>query len=127
MSLECKIKIVAGRAEKFRKLKESYSRGEYSTEDGFETNDFVSLKRGLYQKCWKGIEIPQDLIDEATNILIETDKLGFGLIESPNEEEERQNQARYVEYFRRCESVEKRLHQILSDYQQKHPEAETQN
>jgi len=127
MSLEHQLELIGSRAERFRQLKEAYSNGEFSIKSTFESNDFFSLRDNLYSNGWKDMEIPQDLKEEAIWVLKETEKLGFGLMKSPSEEERRQNQKRYVEYFERSEGVERKLYQIISDYKDKHPESETQN
>jgi hypothetical protein len=123
--LNHKIRLVTSRVETFRDLKEAYSRGEYSTKSGFEANDFIGLKCNEIQNYWKDMEIPQDLVDEADWILDETRQLGYSIDTAPCEEYKKQNQERFVEYFRRCETVERRLLKIVSDYKEKNTKSES--
>lgn len=120
MPLESLLISVINRAERFKQLKEAFSRGEYSITPGPEVNDFSSLKEGLYQEDLEGIEIPPDLVDEANWALTETYQLGFRPLRSPSEQERGLKQARFVEYFKKCEAVERKLYQLLLEYNRKH-------
>lgn len=117
-SLDSRIKDAKEKAEKFKKLKEEHSKGNYLR--GFYANDFYELKNGMglpinYLKE-KGIQIPQDMIEEATQILEIKDKLGFssGVCGGPNNEQRKQNPQAYVSLFERCEILERRLYELLS-------------
>jgi hypothetical protein len=103
MSLNEKIKSVKYRIDRFRRLQEAYVNEDPTCGSWFELNDISSLVQGVFQEEWKEVTIPLDLIEEAKNLL---------------DKEQIWNQ----EYFARCESFEKRLHQLLSDYQKEHSE-----
>jgi hypothetical protein len=104
MSLELQVKLVESRANRFKELKEAYDRGE-DIQKGFEWNDIAALNLGLYSKLYRGIEIPSELVEEARSLL--------------------NIKLRNSKFYAQCETVERRLHQILSDYKNKHPQ--TQN
>ena len=119
------IRLVARRANRFGQLIEEYSKGKYR--GPYEANDFVYLRDGSYDGLYGGLQIPENLKNEARQILLKEKELGFAIFEMPGEEQINQDLQEYIEFFERCKNVEMELHKTLSDYKEKQSEVETQN
>lgn len=120
MSLDYQLELVARRAKVFGELKSSYPESQ-RVNKGYETNDLGNLKKRLYQNYWKNMNIPKKLVDESEDLLNEREVVEFYLFRCHNKIEKEQNKGRIVDFFRRCENVEKKLYEIIFNYKKKYP------
>lgn len=116
MTLETQIELLESRVQRFRELKKTFAKGEYPEKLGYESNDISTLAKAshVYERAF-GIRIPEDLIDEANVLLIQQGKSGPGIYASCSKDEIKRNSEKYAEFFRRCEELERKLHQLLLD------------
>ncbi len=124
MSLEYQVETAEERAQRFKELKEAFAKGELPEKLGYESNDISCLAKApyAYEHAY-GVKIPQALTNEATDLFNlhlgqESKPFGIGsrgIYGSCSEDEIRANPQKYFEFFKKCEELERKLHQILLD------------
>tara|TARA_Y100000310_G_C20336910_1_gene647952 strand:+ start:219 stop:614 length:396 start_codon:yes stop_codon:yes gene_type:complete len=119
MSVIKQIETVARRIRRFKEIQAEYSKDEFEG-GGFEGNDLLHLTRGMYERAFDGLEIPETLVEKADeaqremDILLGNDKDEFGFpIPRSNKSEHKD---KYLELFSKCEEVERELYDILVGY-----------